>query len=89
MVQSGLTPPIGKHLADPGAKREFSTDEILELLRRALSERRAASTTPPPTPAATPRPQSRSEVGVTRELSLDEILQKIQRDIAAGLPVAA
>jgi hypothetical protein len=74
-------------LADLGAKRELSTDEILNLLRRALTERRVASILP--TPAATPRPHSISEVGVARELSLDEILQKVQRDIAEGRPAAA
>jgi len=67
---------------DQSAKREISETEILLLLNRVIAENKSASTAPGE------RPQSLSAAPPLRELSLDEILQKVQRDIAEGMPFA-
>ena len=68
---------------DQSAKREISETEILLLLNRVIAENKSASTAP-----VGERPQSLAAAPALRELSLDEILQKIQRDIAEGIPLA-
>jgi len=67
---------------EQNAKREISETEILLLLNRVIAENKSASAAP-----ARDRPQSSSVPPALRELSLDEILQKIQRDIAEGMPL--
>jgi hypothetical protein len=68
---------------DQSAKPQLSEPEILLLLNRVIAENKSASAAP-----ARDGPQSSSAPPALRELSLDEILQKIQRDIAEGIPLA-
>jgi hypothetical protein len=89
-MAQGLAAPT----ADRSAKREVSKDEVILLLNRVITEEDllnrviAEEEKSVPTAPAAERPRSPSAMGAGRELSLDEILQKIQRDIAEGLPIS-
>jgi hypothetical protein len=89
-MAQGLAAPT----ADRSAQREVSKDEVILLLNRVITEEDllnrviAEEEKSVPTAPAAERPRSPSAMGAGRELSLDEILQKIQRDIAEGLPIS-
>jgi hypothetical protein len=89
-MAQGLAAPT----ADRSAQREVSKDEVILLLNRVITEEDllnrviAEEKKSVPTAPAAERPRSPLAMGAGRELSLDEILQKIQRDIAEGLPIS-
>ena len=73
-------------MIDASDGRDYSTEEILRLLRQVSAEQQPT----PQAPVMRPRPSIPDlETGAAAELSIDEILQKIQREIADERPVPA